>query len=106
MPRLIEPPGMPQEVSTAIETIGNRARIEILRSLALHGPLTLTELADELEVGRSSTQRHLATLEEQGLVRGDIPSAERWRRVAVRWRVNADAVDDVLNALRTYLTGR
>lgn len=106
MPRLIEPPGMPEEVSRAIETIGNRARIEILRSLALHGPLTLTELADDLDVRRTTAQRHLASLEQQGLVRGDIPADERWRRVAVRWSIVDDAVDTTFSALRDYVTGR
>ncbi|WP_402377980.1 ArsR/SmtB family transcription factor [Isoptericola rhizosphaerae] len=106
MPRLIEPPGMPEEVSTAIETIGNRARIEILRSLTLHGPLTLTELADDLGVGRSTTQRHLAALERQNLVAGDVPLEDRWHRAQVRWQVNTSTVDEAFAALRDYAAGR
>ena len=97
---------MPEEVSVAIDALGNRARLEVLRALSRHGELTLTEVAESLGIDRSSARRHLVTLEELGLVHGDVPRDERWRRTTVRWRADAQAVEQAFSALLDYAAGR
>ncbi len=97
---------MPEEVSVAIDALGNRARLEVLRILSRHGQLTLTEVAEALGIDRSSARRHLVTLEELGFVQGDVPHDERWRRTTVRWQADAHAVDQAFSALRDYAAGR
>lgn len=104
MPRLTRPPAMPGEVEAAIETVGNRARAELLRTLAIHGPLTLSELADELGASRTGTHHHLVALEQHGLVRCDRPPEERRGRT-VRWSLVPGAGQKMVDALAKYIAG-
>ena len=105
MPRLTEPPGMPQEVVTAIETIGNRARTEILRLLALHGPLTAAELAERLGATKPGVHKHLAALEAEGLVAGDVEALRRPGRT-VRWQTEGQRAQQLAEIWVQYVTGR
>lgn len=105
MPRLTEPPGMPQEVVTAIETIGNRARTEILRLLATEGALSAGELAERLGATKSGVHHHLSALEADGLVSGDLPTDRRPGRV-VRWCVNRARVEALARTWLDYTAGR
>lgn len=104
MPRLIQPPAMPQEVEAIIETIGNRARAQVLHELATQGQATAPELAHHLGSNRATTGAHLKALEAAGLVRADIPEGQRQGR-AVRWTIDAERVDHYLRELGNYLTG-
>lgn len=104
VPRLIEPPAMPEGVRRIIETIGNSARAELLHNLAA-GPATATDLATTLGVGRGTVHAHLGALEDVGLVTGDIPEGARHGRT-VHWHLNRSAVDAYLDELRHYLTSR
>jgi len=105
MPRLTKPPGMPREVEVAIELIGNRARAEVLRALALHDTLTIPELADLLGATRQAVQRHLRVLEAQELVHADVPPERRQGR-RVQWRANQREVDKIGTAFADYIAGR
>ncbi|MGN7704977.1 ArsR/SmtB family transcription factor [Cellulosimicrobium composti] len=105
MPRLTRPPGMPREVEVAIELIGNRARAEVLRALALHDTLTIAELAELLDATRPAVHGHLKALEAQGLVDADIP-AERRQGRRVHWRANRSEVEKVGTAFGDYIAGR
>ncbi|WP_454730354.1 ArsR/SmtB family transcription factor [Cellulosimicrobium protaetiae] len=105
MPRLTKPPGMPREVEVAIELIGNRARAEVLRALALHGTLTIAELADLLGATRPAVQGHLKALERQGLVAADVPPERRQGR-RVQWQADRQQVEKVGTAFSDYIAGR
>lgn len=105
MPRLTKPPGMPREVEVAIELIGNRARAEVLRALALHGTLTIAELSDLLGATRPAVQGHLRALEGEGLVVADVPPERRQGR-RVQWRTDRQAVERVGAAFGDYIAGR
>lgn len=96
---------MPQEVVTAIETIGNRARTQILRLLAAHGPLTAAELAAQLGATKPSVHSHLAALEAAGLVAGDLEVSQRPGRT-VRWTVDRDRVQQLADTWARYAAGQ
>ena len=104
MPRLTEPPGMPLEVVTAIETIGNRARTQVLRLLATEGPLTAAELAERLGATKPSVHNHLAALEASGLVTGDLEASLRPGRT-VRWSADRARVQRLAETWARYATG-
>jgi predicted transcriptional regulator len=57
-------PDLPADVEHAIEALGNRVRVAMLRSLLIDGPATGTQLAERLNVGRSVLQKHLVGLEQ------------------------------------------
>lgn len=105
MPRLSRPPGMPLEVETVIELIGNRARSEIVRTLARRGPLTASELAEAVGVVRSRVHVHITALEAQGLITGDVPIAARAGRT-VRWALDTAVLERALAVFGDYLQGR
>ncbi|GED11336.1 hypothetical protein CCE02nite_33350 [Cellulosimicrobium cellulans] len=105
MPRLTKPPGMPREVEVAIELVGNRARAEVLRALALHDTLTIAELADLLGATRQAVQSHLRAFEAQGLVHADVPPERRQGR-RVQWQADRQQVEKVGTAFSDYIAGR
>lgn len=104
MPRLTRPPAMPGEVEAAIETVGNRARAELLRALAIHGPLALSELSDELGASRTGTHHHLVALEQRDLVQCDHAPEERRGRT-VRWSLIPGAGQKMVDSLGDYIAG-
>lgn len=95
---------MPLEVETVIALIGNRARSEIVRTLAQRGPLTASALAESVGVVRSRVHVHIAALEAEGLIAGDVPASERAGRT-VHWAVNLAVVERALVVFRHYLRG-
>jgi DNA-binding transcriptional ArsR family regulator len=48
--------------------LADRTRRAVLRHVAERGPVTATELADELPVSRQAVAKHLAVLQDAGLV--------------------------------------
>ena len=54
--------------SPFLHALAERARLEVIRVLLLHGPADITKIAAELPQDRSVISRHLATLEEAGIV--------------------------------------
>lgn len=104
MPRMTQPPGMPEEVSAVIDAIGNRARGALLHTLAQHGPQTALDLAQRVGTGHSSVHRHLLELEEQGTVHADTASGHRHGRT-VTWSIDVARVNELIDIWRGYLTG-
>ena len=97
---------MPEAVVIAIETMGNRARTELLRALSLsEKPLTTTELAAACVMNRVWTLKHLQAMEEHGIVAGDIPAGERHGRI-VRWSVKKTRLDELAETWVSYASGQ
>lgn len=92
---------MPQEVSRAIDTVGNRARTELLHQLTAAGPLTTIEVAERASASRPSVMAHLLKLEAAGLVSADVLPERRHGRT-VRWSVNRGEVRAVADAWARY----
>ena len=104
MPRMTEPPEMPEEVTAVIYTIGNRARGALLHTLAQHGSLSAQDIAQRVGAAHSSVHRHLLELEAQGLVHADTASGQRHGRT-VAWSVDVERVNQLVDVWRDYLTG-
>ncbi len=100
MPHLTEPPGMPEVIRSVVDRIGNQARAQILRELALDGPLTARQLADRVGSSSMSVARNLAVLAESGLVEGR--STGGWH-AAKLWTIDREAVRRDLVALEAFL---
>jgi DNA-binding transcriptional ArsR family regulator len=75
MPSVAQP-DLPAEVGAAIDALGNRVKAAAIRSLLVEGPATQTELAERLNVNRANLQRHLAVLEELGVLLVQPPRSE------------------------------
>lgn len=95
---------MPQEVEEIIETIGNRARGQVLHELAANGPTTAPELAQRLGTNRASIGAHLKALESAGLVGADVAIGQRHGRT-VRWNIDHQRVEQSVRRLGDYFTG-
>lgn len=106
MPRLPSPPDMPRDVLAIVDTIGNRVRTEILHLLA-RSPMTAGELADAVGGDVTHIRRHLAVLEELGLVVADRPPEQRGpgRGRSVVWRTSHRRVEEVGRAWIDYVIG-
>jgi DNA-binding transcriptional ArsR family regulator len=106
MPRLSTPDGMPQEVLTIVDVIGNHTRTEILHLLSAGVPMSAVELADQIGVNHSSIHRHLLVLEESGLVEADAPVGQRRGNKFVRWHLIPAAVTALGQRWIDYAGGR
>ena len=95
---------MPPEVAAIIDTLGNKARIEVLHQLATR-PMTTAELADLVDAERSWVSRHLAVLEDLALVTADRPRGNR-ARLPVVWQINRAAVTEATLLWLAYATGQ
>jgi DNA-binding transcriptional ArsR family regulator len=95
------------------EALGDPTRREVVRRLAEGGPASATQLAAALPVSRQAVAKHLAALEEAGLVTGERSGRERRFRLtpapfseAVAWMVDVGAEwDRRLDRLRKRLGG-
>jgi len=108
MPSLPAPPEMPTEVKVIIDAIGHSVRTEILRQLSERS-LGVQEVADATGTKQTAARKHLAILEEAGLVIANAPPSERksgGRGRAVLWRINVERAEEVGRIWVTYVTGR
>ncbi len=108
MPSLPAPLDMPTEVKVIIDAIGHSVRTEILRQLA-DRPLGVRELAAATGTVVSQVRKHLAILEELGLVVADLPADERrpgGRGRAVLWSTNIKRAEEVGRIWIDYVAGR
>jgi DNA-binding transcriptional ArsR family regulator len=95
------------------EALGDPTRREVVRRLAEGGPASATQLAADLPVSRQAVAKHLAALEEAGLVTGERTGRERRFRLtpapfseAMAWMVDVGAEwDRRLDRLRKRLGG-
>lgn len=106
VPRLSKPPNMPEEVLAILDAIGNSARTEILRHLSVRS-MSTPDLADAIGVDHSRVLRHLAVLEDLGLVLADLPRGSR-RGVGrvVMWETDQERVKEIANTWKAYATGQ
>ena len=107
MPSLPSPPLMPREVAAIIDAIGNRLRTEIL-SLIADTAMTSTDLAEATGGDVTTIRRHLAVLEELGLVEADRAPDDRGpgRGRFVLWKTNHKRAEEVGRTWIDYVTGR
>lgn len=107
MPSLPAPPDMPTEVKVIIDAIGHSVRIEILRQIA-NRSLGVRQLANATGTVVSQIRKHLAILEELGLVVADVLPDERrpgGRGRAVLWSTNIKRAEEVGQLWINYVTG-
>jgi DNA-binding transcriptional ArsR family regulator len=78
------PPDIEAVAEQVFTALADPTRRSILAALASGGPATATDLADELPVTRQAIAKHLALLEDVGLV-----TAEPGERRRVRFRLRS-----------------
>ncbi|WP_085874908.1 ArsR/SmtB family transcription factor [Nocardioides sp. PD653-B2] len=106
VPRLSKPPRMPEGVAAIIDAIGNSARTEILRNLSQR-PMSAPELAEVIEAAPRQVLRHLALLEDMGLVTADHPRGDRRAKGrVVLWTTDIARAEEVGRIWLDYVAGR
>ncbi len=102
----------PPVVGAVFTALSDPTRREVVRLLAGEGS-TVTELASELPVTRQAVAKHLAVLEEAGLVSATTQGRQRRYRLtpgpltdAMEWMADVgDEWDERLASLRSHLGG-
>ena len=98
-------------VDLVFSALSDPTRRAVIRRLSDDGPTTLTRLTDELPVTRQAVSKHLAALEQAGLVTATATGRSRTYRLtpgplteAMGWMVDVGAEwDSRLDALRSYV---
>ena len=101
-------------VDAVFSALSDPTRRAVIRSLSAGGPFTATELASRLPVTRQAVSKHLALLEEAGLVSAATEGRRRRYRLtpgpfgdAVVWMADVGAEwDDRLQSLRRHVERR
>jgi DNA-binding transcriptional ArsR family regulator len=101
------------DTGAVFEALGDPTRREVMRRLAQRGPASATQLAAELPVSRQAVAKHLAALEDAGLVEGEREGREKRFRLtpaplseAAEWMADVGAEwDQRLRRLRRRLGG-
>ncbi|WP_066285556.1 ArsR/SmtB family transcription factor [Arthrobacter sp. B6] len=104
MPRITQPhdAAWSADVEAAVATFGNRARNEILRFLTATGPATRGDIVAAVSAGDPSVAKHLAALEEAGVVTVDVEPGRRHGR-SPRYSANPVRIKELLDAHLKYL---
>ncbi|HEY3530858.1 MAG TPA: winged helix-turn-helix domain-containing protein [Nocardioides sp.] len=89
---------LPPAVERAIDILGNRVRVAILRSLVVEGPASRSELSARLNLSASLLQAHLRRLTEFGAITQDPAGTRSDHRKRV-YHARRKDVDQLLNAL-------
>jgi ArsR family transcriptional regulator, cadmium/lead-responsive transcriptional repressor len=100
------------DTGAVFEALGDPTRREVMRRLAQDGPASATQLAADLPVSRQAVAKHLAALEDAGLVEGEREGRERRFRLtpaplseAAAWMADVGAEwDQRLRRLRRRLS--
>ncbi|WP_167748961.1 winged helix-turn-helix domain-containing protein [Cellulomonas sp. HD19AZ1] len=87
------------------DAVGNRVRGMIVSELGRSGPLSTTDLAQRVGIARNYALKHLAKLEEVGLVRADTPREVRARRVTL-WSVDVERREQMIEQFNGFLRGQ
>lgn len=98
-------------VDRVFSALSDPTRRAVIRCLSDGGPSTLGSIADELPVTRQAVAKHLALLEEAGLVSATADGRRRTYRLtpgplseAMGWMVDVGADwDDRLEALKHHV---
>ncbi|WP_457949685.1 ArsR/SmtB family transcription factor [Pseudarthrobacter sp. alpha12b] len=104
MPRITQPhdAAWSADVEAAVATFGNRSRNEILRFLTASGPATRGDIVAAVSAGDPSVAKHLAALEEAGVVMVDVEPGRRHGR-SPRYSANPARIKELLDAHLKYL---
>jgi DNA-binding transcriptional ArsR family regulator len=102
---------MADDSGAVFAALSDRNRRFVLETLARRETATATELAAELPVTRQAVAKHLAALDEAGLVRATREGRESRYRLtpgplgeAMAWLVSVGAAwDERLGSLRAYV---
>ena len=97
-----------------LSALSDPTRREVLRTLSEDGPQTLSDLAAELPISRQAVAKHLALLEDAGLVEGSGETRRRSYRItpgplsdAMEWMVDVGATwDSRLGRLKRLIDRR
>ena len=100
-----------EPVDRVFSALSDPTRRAVIRCLSDGGPATLGSLADELPVTRQAVAKHLAQLEEAGLVSASADGRRRTYRLtpgpltdAMGWMVDVGAEwDERLDSLRRHV---
>jgi DNA-binding transcriptional ArsR family regulator len=92
--------------------LADPTRREVIRQLASSGPATVTELSARLPVTRQAVAKHLAALDDAGLVSAEQQGRQRRYRLtpgplaqAMSWMTEVGSEwDERLESLRAHLT--
>ncbi|UAJ81759.1 helix-turn-helix transcriptional regulator (plasmid) [Leifsonia sp. ZF2019] len=96
-------PDRPDLVELAIDTLGNLARNQILRHIAINPETYFGKIRQAAPgINPNTLSRHLRHLENAGLVTVDLPPAERKGR-SPRYTTNPDQLAILFNAWFLYL---
>ncbi len=101
----------PTDPAIVFSVLSDPTRREVIRALSVNGPSTLSELASELPVSRQAVAKHLAMLEDAGLVAAGGETRRRQYRLtpgpladAMGWMVDVGAGwDERLDALKRHV---
>ncbi len=104
----------PRDVDAVFQALSDPTRRQVVRYLSDRGPTTATELAERLPVSRQAIAKHLAALEDAGLVASTLEGRRRRFRLtpgpmreAMGWMADVGAGwDERLEALRRHLSDR
>ena len=104
MPRITQPhdAAWSADVEAAVATFGNRSRNEILRFLTSSGPATRGDIVEAVSAGEPSVAKHLAVLEDAGVVMVDVEPGRRHGR-SPRYSANPARIQELLDAHLNYL---
>ena len=103
-----------EPVDRVFSALSDPTRRAVIRCLSEGGPATLGSLADELPVTRQAVAKHLAQLEDAGLVSASADGRRRTYRLtpgpltdAMGWMVDVGGDwDDRLGALKRHVEHR
>lgn len=97
-------PDLPDSVDRAIDVVGNRIRVLILKSILRDGPATRAELARRLDQSTSLLQAHLRTLEELRVVYVSPPRSEREsNRLRRSYHLDVEMLNELMSALTAFV---
>jgi DNA-binding transcriptional ArsR family regulator len=99
------------DVDQVFFALADPTRREVIRRLSQGGPVTVTDLARQLPVSRQAIAKHLAALDEAGLISAEQEGRQRRYHLtpgplaeAMGWMAEVGAEwDERLNALRRHL---
>jgi len=88
------------EIVVRLSALADDTRLSILKLVATAGEMRSQEIMERLELSQSAASRHLKQLTATGYL------SERRCAGAKCYRLNADRVDDTLEAIGAFLLGR
>jgi DNA-binding transcriptional ArsR family regulator len=82
-----------QRTAPLFAALGDETRLYVIAQLCANGPMSIARLTEGSDVTRQAVTKHLAVLEQAGLVRGYRAGRERV------WELEPDRLDDARRTL-------